>query len=96
MSNLNGFVTTADEVASACDLMGRIFYENGYKMEDAAMRVTYQGFTGELVRLEQTGVEECGRSVHRTYSISIADDEKKVTYSFADVDMRNVTIIGGR
>lgn len=60
------------------------------------MQVTYKGFAGELVRLEQTGIEECGRLVHRTYSISIADDAKKVTYSFTDVDMRNVAVLDGR
>lgn len=60
------------------------------------MQVTYNGFTGELVRLEQTGIEKCGRFMHRTYSIAIADDERKATYSFTNVDMRNVTILDGR
>lgn len=54
------------------------------------MQVTYNGFTGELVKLER---EEIGS--YRLYSLSIYDSEKKVTHSFTGVKLEEVQFSGG-
>lgn len=93
MSNLNGFVTTADEVASACDLMGRIFSKNSDKMEGTAMQATYKGFTGEIVKLERHTIAFC--TEHYVYDLSIYDCVKRVTHSFTGVNLEDVKFLGG-
>lgn len=51
------------------------------------MKVTYNGFTGELTKLERKFAIPFGQVV---YDISIYDREKKATYSFTDVGMKDV------
>ena len=64
------------------------------KKETTTMQVTYNGFTGELVRLERkeaiiTSDPFVCRGAARisVYDISIYDSEKQVTHSFTGVKM---------
>lgn len=59
------------------------------KEEKSTMKVTYNGFTGELVRLERT---QYGDS---RYSLSLYDGDKNVTYSFSCVRLEDVKFSGG-
>lgn len=66
------------------------------------MQVTYNGFTGELVKLEK---KETGRYTVTSYDtekhlvfeydISIYDREKKATISFTDVKLEDMKFLGG-
>lgn len=57
------------------------------------MHVSYNGFTGELVKLE-TSVGILMTDVP-FYSLIIYDSEKRVTHSFADVELEGVKFLGG-
>lgn len=63
------------------------------------MRVTYNGFTGELMKLEREigmmGITDDGL-VHFDvrYTLTIYDSKKKVTHSFNGVKLENVKFIG--
>lgn len=67
------------------------------------MQVTYNGFTGELVKLERsfTGrfeipVELDGAANAKwLYDLSIYDIEKQVTHSFTCVKIEDVKFLGG-
>jgi len=70
------------------------------------MKVSYNGFTGDLVKLvklERTlsgkiclPVNLSGKPYHqRFYDLSIYDNEKKVTHSFTDVKLEDVKFLGG-
>lgn len=67
------------------------------KQEEPTMKVSYNGFTGELVKLERKTT--LGVYVHTDYHIeydlSIYDHEKKVTHSFTNVNMKDVEFLGG-
>lgn len=107
MSNLNGFVTTADEVASACDLMGRLLSVNNDKMGGAAMKVTYNGFTGELVKLERYcksvikvpvdggELKTTNLCIGDTWDVLIFDKEKAEFRHFTGVKLEDVKLLGG-
>lgn len=70
------------------------------------MQVTYNGFTGELVKLERTSVN-ARLSTNQNlqgptmlpdgynYNISVYDREKQVTHSFTGVKLGNVKFMGG-
>lgn len=72
------------------------------KKEKTTMQVTYNGFTGELVKLEK---KETGRYTVTPYDtakhpefgydISIYDREKNVTHSFTGVKLEDVKFSGG-
>ena len=72
------------------------------KKEATTMQVTYNGYTGELVKLEK---KETGRYMVTPYDtakhpvfgydISIYDREKKATISFTGVKLGNVKFGGG-
>lgn len=61
------------------------------KKEDT-MQVTYNGFTGELVKLERKPQPMFERYF---YDLSIYDSEKQVTHSFAGVKLEDVKFLGG-
>ena len=53
------------------------------------MQVTYNGFTGELVKLEKTFCKP------QFYDLSIYDSEKQVTHSFTGVKFEDMKFLGG-
>ena len=59
------------------------------KEEKSTMKVTYNGFAGELVKLERTHYGES------RYSLSLYDGDKNVTHSFTHVKLEDVTFSGG-
>lgn len=63
---------------------------NHGRREATTMQVTYNGFTGELVKLEKEpgmlGMTDDGKMyAHVSYTLSIYDSEKNVTHSFTGV-----------
>lgn len=81
----------------------------GYeRKENNDMKVFYNGFTGELVKLERkvntrTETLNCINAVYTVcdgkeslyYNLSIYDSEKNVTHSFENVKLSDVKFIGG-
>lgn len=72
------------------------------KKEAPTMQVTYNGFTGELVKLEKKETDKYTLSPYDMwehpvwgYDLSIYDSEKQVTYSFAGVKLEDVKFMGG-
>ena len=75
------------------------------KKEATTMQVTYNGFTGGLVKLERTSVDVTLRtsiigmptqqSDSWNYDLSIYDREKHVTHSFTGVKLEDVKFSGG-
>ena len=63
------------------------------KKEDAAMQVTYNGFTGELVKLEQKKIGIADEI--SVYDLSIYDEEKNVIHSFTGVKLEDVKFLSG-
>lgn len=62
------------------------------KKEEPTMKVSYNGFTGELVKIERRkGLD----AVIPGYNLEIWDDEKKVSYSFNGVRSSDLKFIGG-
>ena len=59
------------------------------KKEDATMQVTYDGFTGELVKLEKTFCRP------QSYNLAIYDSEKQATISFTGVKLEDVKFLSG-
>ena len=73
------------------------------KKEVPTMQVTYNGFTGELVKLERScagkfeipiGLAETA-NVKWLYDLSLYDSEKQATISFAGVKLEDVKFLGG-
>ena len=75
--------------------------------EELTMKVSYNGFTGELVKLEKkiispvftahsacTGVSSSGTPV-TVYDLSIYNSEKDVTFSFSVSNLSDVKFLGG-
>jgi len=70
--------------------------------EATTMQVTYNGFTGEMVKLEKketgaykiTPYDMYKRPVYG-YDLSIYDSEKQVTHSFTGVKLEDVKFLGG-
>lgn len=58
--------------------------------DDVRMRVSYNGFTGNLEKIERVKVTN-----GYYYVLVIHDSEKKVTYSFNGVKLENVKFMGG-
>lgn len=58
------------------------------------MQVTYNGFTGELVKLEREDLRAFGMK-DRVYNLSIYDREKQVTHSFTGVKPEDIKFLGG-
>lgn len=53
------------------------------------MKVSYNGFTGELVKLERAFCRPA------SYDLSIYDSEKQVTHSFTGVKLEDTKFLGG-
>lgn len=71
------------------------------KKEAPTMQVTYNGFTGELVKLEKKETERYTLSPFDTekqpvfrYDLTLYDSEKQITYSFTGVKLENVKFLG--
>lgn len=64
-------------------------FQAGIKQGELTVKVSYNGFTGELVKLERAF---CNRGF---YELSIWDAEKKVTHSFSGVNLKDVKFLGG-
>lgn len=60
--------------------------------EERAMQVSYNGFVGELVKLERDFDFKRNGVV---YNLEIRDREKVVTYSFDNVNLSGVKFLGG-
>lgn len=63
------------------------------------MQVSYNGFTGELVKLEKEpgmiGLTDDGKVYARvSYELSIYDSEKQVTHLFTGVKLEDVEFMG--
>lgn len=68
------------------------------KKEAPTMQVAYNGFTGELVKLERHIIP--GNFIRDTksaivYDLSIYDSDKQVTHSFTGVKLEDVKFLGG-
>lgn len=64
------------------------------------MQVTYNGFTGELVKLERVPRDRADVPIGAKFSrlpfdLSIYDSEKNVTHSFTGVKLEDVKFLGG-
>lgn len=74
------------------------------QQEEPTMKVSYNGFTGELVKLEVTtnikgtlqinGADYSKEVFERKYNLEIYDSEKKVTHSFTNVNLKDVKFLG--
>jgi len=63
------------------------------------MQVTYNGFTGELVKLERVSRIRADVPIGAKFSmlpfdLSIYDSEKNVTHSFTSVKLEDVKFLG--
>lgn len=72
------------------------------KKEAPTMQVTYNGFTGELVKLERKEAVmtfnqlECrGAAKATVYNLSLYDSEKQATISFTGVKLEDMKFLGG-
>ncbi len=63
------------------------------KKEETTMRITYKGYTGELVKLEQKKIGIADEI--SVYDLSIYDEEKNVIHSFTGVKLEDVKFSGG-
>ena len=74
----------------------RYFYDKNTfeKKEATTMQVTYNGFIGELVKLEREDLRAFGVK-DRIYNLSIYDSEHRVTHSFAGVKLEDVKFLSG-
>lgn len=61
--------------------------------KEPTMQVSYNGFTGELFKLEKDFDDIVRNGV--VYKLEIRDHEKKVTYSFDKVNLSDVKFLGG-
>lgn len=61
--------------------------------EATTMQATYNGFTGELVKLERIKCPPFNGA--HIYDISIYDSEKNMTHSFTGVRMEDMEFSGG-
>lgn len=73
------------------DYTGPIWAE---KKEATTMKVEYNGFTGELVKLERKDLRVFGVE-GSAYSLVIEDKEKHVKHDFDNVKLEDVKFLGG-
>lgn len=60
------------------------------------MQVTYNGFTGELVKLESRGLcYDSERRPFQGFDLTIADGEKQAKIFFDAVKLEDVKFLGG-
>lgn len=71
-------------------------YPNQGKQEGDSMKVTYNGFTGELVKLEKYEDDKAARrGGWPLYDLAIYDSEAKAAHCFEDVKLEDVKFMGG-
>lgn len=58
------------------------------------MKATYNGMTGELVKLEAIYLSH-SKDLSNAYNLSIYDREKKCEHSFYNVNLADVKFSGG-
>lgn len=75
-------------------IRNRIQSERYAKKEAHAMQVSYNGFTGELVKLERKDLRTFGIS-GSAYDLVIEDKEKHVKHDFDDVKLEDIKFLGG-
>jgi len=69
---------------------------NYAKKEDPAMKVSYNGFIGELKELvECKRIESISGQGYSVYNLEIYGNEKQVTHSFTGVNLEDVKFLGG-
>lgn len=89
--------TCATPGAKASDALRNIMSKMYSEKEATTMQVEYNGFTGELVKLEQhkkkTNQFPCTEVCE--YDLSIYDNEKHVTLSFTGVKMKDMKFLCG-
>lgn len=99
---------TCEEVQEAGTIIAKLFAEAMKvpyitdEKEAPTVQVTYNGFTGELVKLEKKETGKYTLSPYDTekhpvygYDLSIYDSEKQVTHSFTGVKMEDMTFLFG-
>lgn len=60
------------------------------------MQVTYNAFTGDLVKLEiRKELRSVSEGVVRVCDLTLYDSDKKATISFTDVKLEDVKFLGG-
>ena len=57
--------------------------------EDCKMKVSYKGFTGDLLKLELE------KSYTGKYTLELLDEEKSAKISFSGVSLNDVKFLGG-
>lgn len=70
------------------------------KKEATTMQVTYNGFTGGLLKLERVSRDKSDVPIgikfdQLPFDLSIYDSQKNVTHSFAGVKLEDVKFLGG-
>lgn len=65
------------------------------RVEKPTMKVSYNGFTGLLLKLEAKISELRMISGAAPYSLDIWDEDKHVTYSFNGVNLADIKFLGG-
>lgn len=70
------------------------------KKEAPTMQVTYNGFTGELLKLERVSRDKSDVPIgikfdQLPFDLTIYDSEKQIIYSFTGVKLKNVNFLGG-
>ena len=99
---------TCEETENACAMLAKAWFDSTKIPYDTnrkgrkTMQVTYNGFTGELVKLEK---KETGRYTlspldtekHPVfgYDLALYDSEKQATISFSGVKLDDVKFLGG-
>lgn len=106
---------TCEEVGQAgavianafANAMNTPYITGSEKEEKPAMKATYNGFTGELVKLERLSISQSmsavnvisgstiNQKISRLYNLSIYDSENHVTHSFTNVKLEDVKFSGG-
>lgn len=82
------------QAANKCDenLRNSLLEKN---KEEHTMKVTYNGITGELVKLERPFAALSNFADTTIYDLTIYNTEKKATVSFTGVKLADVKFIGG-
>ncbi len=90
----NNSLGYAENLVFAHKVLPESVFNTKEKEEANTMQVTYNGFTGELVKLEREDLRAFGMK-DRVYNLSIYDSEKQVTHSFTGVKLEDVKFSGG-
>ncbi len=90
---------TCEETENACAMLAKAWFDCTKIPYDTdrkgrkTMKVTYNGFTGELVKYEKKDLRAFGMKY--SVDISIYDSDKKVTHSFTGIKPEDMKFSGG-